>query len=279
MINFFKIFSNHKLDGEILEQYQLIYLYVEEIEKDLLLFYKTRWVDYVKKLKENNKELNRDQATLKKIFHFILRLKQEYQNFAPNNKKLHEFRGTQDIADKKELLTNLENIFALLETIQHEVKLSISEEQLKNFSLLHLFKHVNDLIIRDKIYQELIHNDKEKVISLIETIYLDALKKKQEGSLLINGKTKKFTLVYSDSFSSKKLNVLKLIPLLNLKYKENNDELPDLSELEERNNLLFEFHKDATLPVPHYNLLFKGENIHVVPKEESKHLAHLKWGA
>ncbi len=279
MINFFKIFSNHKLDKTILEEYELIYLYIEEIEKDLLFFYRNRWVDYVRTIKENRKEINRAQATLKKIFNFILRLKQEYKKFSPESKKMYEFKETQDNVEKKNILEEVRKISKLLEFIQQEVKLAISVEQLKNFSLLHLFKELNQLVVEEKLYQDLINKDKKKIMSLIASIYLDAMKNKQENSLLINGKTKKFELVYSNSFSSNKLNILKLIPLLNLKNKEDKTSSLDLSEFQDRNNLLFEFHKDSTLPVPHYNLLFKGENIHVIPKEESKHIQHLKWVA
>ena len=147
MINFFKIFSNHKLDKTILEEYELIYLYIEEIEKDLLFFYRNRWVDYVRTIKENRKEINRAQATLKKIFNFILRLKQEYKKFSPESKKMYEFKETQDNVEKKNILEEVRKISKLLEFIQQEVKLAISVEQLKNFSLLHLFKELNQLVV------------------------------------------------------------------------------------------------------------------------------------
>ncbi len=264
-MSWFRKFSLGKIDTDILELYYEIELLVIAIDEVV-----SPYVLRVSSLASyGDVSRTKEYYALLRMHSFFLVLKEEYEkcySLRENQKKYNFRKTTERIAEKELMRVELKKIKQVLERIKESVD-TLERSGIGGREFVALSKSIDLLTKEESLFEKLTADDEIKVRSLIRRILYDAEKNKKKGIVLVSQFGDRSPILFSNTYSLVDVKYLGLVPVLRLK------------GLEKRSLFLNELHEDATLPVPHYNLLFEGKNVHVVPREYSSLLQPLLHSA
>jgi len=250
-MSWFKVFSKNRIDEEILDLYLEIELLIIEIDNILNGYLKIIFNSNY--YKSNNK--NKSFYSIQKINYFFKKLKEEYGYCYTlrKNKNHYQFhKNAKSRAEKIEIEVELKKILKLLTEI-HSYCEKLDKTRIKENDFSVLIKYVEKTMKTEKILEKIKTEDENKVFHIISKIEEETKNNIRKGIYLISQLDGK-ELDFSQELSINDIKYLDLVPLLELK------------ELKKRSLFINELHKDATLPVYHYNLEINGRNIHVIPR-------------
>lgn len=250
-MNWFPFLSKKKVDDDILELYFEIELLTHEIDRELTQFVRYQYLPYIQKLREKTNK----QHSIEKVCWIFRQLKREFGDcFAVReNKKKYNFKYAKDIAEKERIITEQKKIKKILERIAFEIKELRNAPDIKEASLEEFVLELETVFMKQKRFTNMINSDKNDLIELMESIYIDSERNKKNMVWLADQNNKSKALFFSCDLPMDKLRRLELLPLLNDK------------DVTLRSSFIFGLHKDKILPLYHYNLGYKGRNIHVLP--------------
>jgi hypothetical protein len=250
----FNFVKRTKVDEEILENYLEIQILVDELNNSL------NFLDAKFKNVSRTKEY-RNYQYLRKIGR---KVQEDFKDLyeVKKNKLIYKFEKTKEINEKVIIVEQQKRIVDLLKMLIKQFD-KIKQIPFKELELTKFKEELNQVLFKqeelNKKREELFAYAKhieEDILEFSEEILEDAYKNKMNHKLLLLSDGKK--VLYSTKFNLIELRKLELLPLL------------VHTDIQKRSPVLFELHQDKTLKLYHYNLLYKGENIHLVPKEFSK---------
>lgn len=265
-MDIFKIFSKKKIDGEILDNYELIYNAINEIYQMFEEFMRNKYLPYLKRQEGRTKE----ERKILRVYSFFGEIRKHFINYnldiqgIRRSRKEYDFDNAEKIAEKMEIKSYQDSIISLLDIIEKNVKNIKDLPNLKDANLDVLEYEMGNIIKTSEDLAKLEIEDEIKLLSVIKEIREDAIKNAKENRwLYLDGKK----TYYSLNLGITKLRILELIPLLNN---------PSM-EIKKRSLFVFELHKDKICPILHYNLEYgdkrgKPINIHVFPKNYREEL-------
>lgn len=250
----FRLFSFNKVDEDILEYYFEIQNNIEEIDGIFNKIYQYHAKRYL-----HLQGYSKEHYKIKEVYLFFAKIKSQYANcFDIASDNNYDFTKAKKTREKIEIEKTLKNINHILEPIKKDVKnllekLENKEVFFKHAELANLLNQIEEDLTRfstnTKIFRELEEEEKRKLEELLDRIY----KRSSKERYTIRDKKSRNPIFYYCEKKIHDLRLLELLPLLTH---------PDL---EKRSELSNQLHKDATLPIYHYNILYKGRNIHVIP--------------
>ncbi len=260
--NFKRLFGFKKPTNNIQEKAFIIASHLENINE----YYSTFWNSYLDYKKNNPKKIGGGLRAYEKIYQLYKIMKNDFRDFFSN--LIDKETISEEEIDSPELFSKLKNTEDYLDLIIHILKAldeqlnNIRDYSWKNIDLREFENDLNEYFKEREIFKELAEKDRDNLINLIEDIFNDAINNaKKNNWLVINNRGKDEHHYFSSKFTIGQIRKLELIPLINL------------FSLKKRNQWVMEIHKDNTLNVYHYNLEYKGINIHVIPLEHKKKIA------
>lgn len=250
----FRMFSFKKVDEDILDYYLEIQSNIEEIDEDFRKIYQYHAKKYL-----NLKGYSKEHYKIKQIYMFFAKIKSQYGNsFDVASEYNYDFSKSEKTSEKIEIETVLRGINNILKSIKKEIRTLLKNLEdrkvfVKNAELANLLDKLNydmkDFSNRSQIFRDLEDQEKRKLELLLDRIY----KRSAKERYIIKDKKSRKPIIYYCEKRIHDLRILELLPLIEHK------------DLEKRSQLANELHKDATLPIFHYNIIYKGRNIHVIP--------------
>ena len=262
-----KVFPRNRIDHNILDLYLEIELLIIDIDEKLLDYFRYLISSGYYKSKGKDKSYH----SIRKIDFLFKKIKADYAfcYTIRKDKKHYNFgKNMQARAEKLEIESALKEIKFFLEKIESHVK-RLSLIKLKSNNLeeaskdierqLHVIEQdVKKGIRKEHIFRKIKETDEHTVFDIINKIVHESRINRNKGLWLISQKDKKTKLLFSCTLPISKVKYLELVPVL------------ELQGLKKRSLYINELHKDAVLPVYHYNLDIHGDNIHVIPSNYKK---------
>ncbi len=240
---------------------------------------------HLKKIKYyENKNRTGAYHSIMKIYLFFRKLKTFYfmnfgdvKSYNSKKKSIKLYETHADFISKRpsrgkrlEIVLEIEKLFTILNTINT----SVEELNYDNIAKNSFEELSNELEGVEKIALEL--NEKyaksRKLLhNLIEDIIKDSDKNIKNNMYLKNGIKNGNPIEFSNSFNNSKVSALDALPLVEFKFNG--------LTITRRSVLYAPMHKDKSLNVFHYNLVFddhgKRRNIHVIPTKYKKEVNKL----
>lgn len=256
MIRLFSFLTKKNLDERIAIKYLEIYEQIEKINENgkFDIFYR-RFIDLM-----NHKEIRPTKGTysiirMYKVLNEISRYyKDFYYSIERKNIKPTEYSNRTLKADKMSLMREQNELISLLKEINKEINKLVSMKKIDKFSLEDAELKLIEFLQKDEYFRGFLRSQKELAHEVIEKIYQEAIRNSHEHLWLVPSKDGE-KLYFSKNFKIGELKIIENLPLLND------------PEINNRKTIINELHKDKTLNFYHYNVLYKGINIHVIPSQ------------